>query len=99
MGAEGHEYRVKVDWFRDCSDKPIGVVELKERLGYTPRGAVKIIRKHRIEVETMLDAFLFVPPPSCEASRNHLKVIAHHHLSESLNFCKQLRLPQSCSAR
>ena len=62
------EYRIEVDWFRDLSKKPIGVAEIKKRLGYTPRGAVTIIRKHRIEVEKMLDECVSLPPPSSEAT-------------------------------
>lgn len=32
IGAEGHEYRIKVKWF-DLSGHPIGIPELKQQLG------------------------------------------------------------------
>lgn len=51
----GHEYRIQVDWFLDLSDSPITVAQLKERIGSTPRGAVKRIVKRRDEVAALID--------------------------------------------
>jgi hypothetical protein len=42
-----HEYRIAVEWFLDVSSSPIGLERLRERLGYTPRGAVRRIVKQR----------------------------------------------------
>jgi hypothetical protein len=50
-----YEYRISVDWFLDLSDSPIGVKDLKNHLGYTPRGAVKKILRHHAEVERMIE--------------------------------------------
>lgn len=52
----GHrcEYRINVRW-RGLSGGPISVQEIKERLGYTPRGAVRKIVKWRAEIERMTD--------------------------------------------
>ncbi len=54
VGEQGHEYRIKVDWFLDLSDNPISIGELRERLGYTPRRAVSRIVRSRDEVARMI---------------------------------------------
>ena len=39
-----HEYRIRVNWdLGPISELPIGIEELRERLGYIPRGAVRRI--------------------------------------------------------
>jgi hypothetical protein len=58
LGRFGHEYRIKVDWFLDLSDKPITLGDLRQRIGsarFTPRGAVNRIKKWRVEIEKMID--------------------------------------------
>jgi hypothetical protein len=47
------EYRIGVKWV-DISNDPIGVPELKSRLGYIPRGAVRKIIERRAEVERLI---------------------------------------------
>jgi hypothetical protein len=54
IGEHGHEYRIKVDWFLDLSAQPIDVDELKQRLGYAPRGALRKIVSARANVERMI---------------------------------------------
>jgi hypothetical protein len=49
-----HEYRIAVDWFIDISHSPISVQQLRELLGYTPRGTVKKIVEHRAKVENLI---------------------------------------------
>jgi hypothetical protein len=63
---ESHEYRIKVRWLRDLSNSPIGVARIKEELGYTPRGAVRRIVKHREAVERMIGAFQPTPGKDSE---------------------------------
>jgi len=53
-GGFDHEYRIKVDWFLDLSEKPIRVQDLKQRAS-TPRGAIDRIVKWRAEVENMIE--------------------------------------------
>jgi 5-methylcytosine-specific restriction endonuclease McrA len=50
-----YEYRIAVDWFFDLSHSPIGVAEVRKRLGYTPRGAVRRIVEQRAEVARMIE--------------------------------------------
>ncbi len=50
-----HEYRIPVDWFLDQSDAPIEIAEIKRRLGFTPRGAVRKIVEKRAEIEVMIE--------------------------------------------
>jgi len=58
------EYRIKVDWFRDLSESPISVQELRTRLGYTPRGTISKITKWRAEIEGIVGGL-----PSSSSSR------------------------------
>jgi hypothetical protein len=51
------EYRIKVDWFLDLSESPISIQEIKEYIGYIPRGAVKKIIKYRAETKRMVDEY------------------------------------------
>lgn len=48
------EYRIKVNWFLPFTDVPISFQDVKQRLGYQPRGAVRRIVKRRPEVESMI---------------------------------------------
>lgn len=48
------EYRIKVKWFLNLIDKPIMFQDLKERIGYQPRGAIRKIVKCKAEVEDMI---------------------------------------------
>jgi hypothetical protein len=50
-----HEYRIAVDWFIDISYSPISVQQLRELLGYTPRGTVKKIVEHRAKIEKLIN--------------------------------------------
>jgi hypothetical protein len=50
----GHEYRIEVDWYLDLSASPIAIAELRQRIGYTPRGAVTQFVKKRPIVEAMI---------------------------------------------
>lgn len=52
----GHqEYRIAVDWFLDLSAVPIGLNQLRERLGYTPMGAVQRVVTHRAKAANMVE--------------------------------------------
>ena len=51
------EYRIAVDWFIDLSKSPISVHQLRELLGYTPRGTIKKIVEHRAKIEKLLKEF------------------------------------------
>lgn len=58
QGGFDHEYRIKVKWFLDLSDKPITLEELREHIHspkFTPRGAVsqKAV-KWRTEIEELI---------------------------------------------
>jgi len=55
---DAHEYRIKVKWFRNLSDGPIGIPRLKEVLGYQPRWAVRRITKRAAEMEQLIGEFL-----------------------------------------
>jgi len=50
-----HEYRLRVDWFLDLSQKPLDLPELRKRIGspsFTPRGAISqriVLRRTRVE--------------------------------------------------
>ena len=48
------EYRIAVDWFIDLSCSPFSVQQLKELLGYTPRGTIKKIVVHRAKIEKFI---------------------------------------------
>jgi hypothetical protein len=48
------EYRIAVDWFIDLSHTPFSVQQLRELLGYTPRGTIKKIVEHRAKIETFI---------------------------------------------
>jgi 5-methylcytosine-specific restriction endonuclease McrA len=48
------EYRIGVNWFLDLRATPISLQEVKKRLGYQPRGAVKKIVKRRSEIERII---------------------------------------------
>ena len=42
-----HEYRIRVDWYLDFTRKPISYQELRDAIGYVPRGALKRdLQKH-----------------------------------------------------
>jgi len=51
--GEPYEYRIKVNWFLDLSEKPITLAELKERL-FIPTSAVKKIKEKRKEVARII---------------------------------------------
>jgi hypothetical protein len=48
------EYRIAVDWFIDLSHSPFSVQQLRELLGYTPRGTIKKIVEHRAKIEKFI---------------------------------------------
>ena len=50
----GYEYRIKVHWHLDLSENPIGLEELRKRLGFLPRGTVKKIVTARGEVASLI---------------------------------------------
>ena len=50
-----NEYRIEVKWFLDISDSPLSVKELKDRIGYIPRGAVTPFIKWRHEIEKIIN--------------------------------------------
>lgn len=50
-----NEYRIEVKWFLDISDFPLSVNELRDRIGYIPRGAVTPFIKWRHEIEKIID--------------------------------------------
>ncbi len=47
------EYRLKVNWRR--LSHSIGVQDVRERIGYTPRGAVRRIAKQRARVQEIIE--------------------------------------------
>ncbi len=58
------EYRIRVDWVRGLE---ISVQELRRRLGYTPRGTIRPIRKQRAEAEVIVAEMQFAAVPIHEA--------------------------------
>ena len=54
------EYRIKVNWFLNLSDIPVGLDYIQRHFGskYTPRGAVRKIDKYRLEIEEMIGNLL-----------------------------------------
>jgi hypothetical protein len=50
VGTEGFEYRIKVNWFLDLSDTPIGIQELKDRIGFISSKPVQKIVEAKNEV-------------------------------------------------
>lgn len=48
------ECRIKVDWFLDLRKRPIPIHVILDRIGYQPRGSVKVIKKWRSEVEHLI---------------------------------------------
>ena len=56
-----YEYRIKVNWVRVPTDKPITLENLRQIFsskGFTPRGTIKKIKKYRIEIEERLAGLL-----------------------------------------
>jgi len=49
-----YEYRIAVDWFINISNSPFRLKQLRELLGYTPRGTIKKIVKYRDKVERLI---------------------------------------------
>lgn len=49
------EYRIAVEWFVDLTDSPIGIGQLREQLGYTPRGTVRRIVEQRNTVAKLIE--------------------------------------------
>jgi len=49
-----HEYRVPVAWWLDLSGCPVGMDELRDRLGYTPRGTITPIVSRQAEAEQLI---------------------------------------------
>ena len=43
------------NWFLDLTNDPIGIGELKDRLGYLPRGTIKKIVSDQAEVARMIE--------------------------------------------
>ena len=58
------ECRIKVDWFLDLRKNPIPIHVILRRIGYQPRGTVKIIKKWRAEVEHMIAEYGELRGPS-----------------------------------
>jgi hypothetical protein len=55
LTSGAHEYRIEVAWFLDLSSSPIGLEEIKNRLGYIPQGAIERIVKHKAEVARIIE--------------------------------------------
>lgn len=49
------EYRIAVEWFLDLSSSLIGIDQLRERFGYTPRGTVRRIVEQRTEAARLIE--------------------------------------------
>lgn len=49
-----YEYRIAVDWFINLSNSPFRTQQLRELLGYTPRGTIKKIVEQRAKVERLI---------------------------------------------
>lgn len=54
-GGFEHEYRIGVHWFLDLSARPIGIDELRERVGYIPLGSLVRIVKHQAAIEQLIE--------------------------------------------
>jgi hypothetical protein len=54
IGEDGHEYGIKVDWFLDLSENPIGIQELRERVGFISPKPIQKIVKATDEVARMI---------------------------------------------
>jgi len=53
---EPHEFRIRVDWYLDFTEKPIDYNTLRDAIGYVPRGALKRdIHKHDAIEELIAD--------------------------------------------
>lgn len=50
-----HEYRIAVAWWLNLSACPVGIDELRERAGYTPRGTITRIATRQAEVEQLIE--------------------------------------------
>lgn len=51
------EYRIKVDWYLNISDRPITLERIRQLFrskGFTPRGTIKKNIKYRLEIEQMI---------------------------------------------
>jgi hypothetical protein len=62
LDGGANEYRIAVDWFVNLSQAPLGVEEIKNRLGNTPRGVVRRIVEKRSEVAKIIDELSNRPP-------------------------------------
>jgi len=98
-----YEYRIAVEWFLDLSNAPIGINQLRERLGYKPRatvtrGTIDKIVKQRIEVARIIEearASLSLLPgevaqPSLyvEGATQRVTVNAYERSREAVAKCK-----------
>lgn len=51
---ESREYRIPVDWYVDFTENPIGYQELRDAIGYVPRGALKRDLHKHYEIESLI---------------------------------------------
>lgn len=51
---EPQEYRIRVDWYLDFTDKPIDYGAMRDAIGYIPRGAVKRDLHKHDEIEELI---------------------------------------------
>jgi hypothetical protein len=94
-----YEYRITVNWFLDLSQSPITVQEIKNRLGYTPRGAVRRILEQRAEVaklvqelqtgSSLLPEEIAEPKLYIEGAVRQVSVDAYERNSEARRVCKE----------
>jgi hypothetical protein len=101
LTGDPYEYRILVDWFLDLSNSPIGIEQLKERLGYTPRGAVRRIVEQRTEAERIIEEYreglsllpgeVAQPSLYVEGSTRQVSVNAYERSREAMLKCKAVR--------
>lgn len=96
-----YEYRIAVEWFLDLTSSPIGIEQLRGRLGYTPRGTVRRIVEHRTEAARIIEesqAALSLLPgevaqPSlyAEGATRQVSVNAYERSRDAVIQCKAVR--------
>lgn len=98
------EYRIAVDWFIDLSEKPIDILQVKERFGYTPRGAVKIILKQQLVAKKMIEELMFdrlpeevaEPPQYVEGAARQILVNGYERNAKARKECINIHGVNCC---
>jgi hypothetical protein len=95
------EYRIAVEWFLDLSGAPVDIEQLRERLGYTPRGTVRRIVEHRAEAGRIIEEALAglsllpgeVARPALyvEGATRQITINAYERSKEAVQQCKAAR--------